>query len=214
MQEVDHVVDALGLEPGDRVLDVGCGPGRHAHELARRGIVVHGIDISQRFVELADGGRAAGGDVRAPRCPGAAVRRRVRRRDLPVPGSVRADDRRRRRTRRCSPGIAAALQARRRACALSAFNAYFAVKYHEAATFDADTGRQPRAHRGAQRARRGDRGRSVDGVLHAARAAAAVRRAGLGCDRRSRSASSRARTRRMHPIDRDHLNSWCIARRR
>ena len=36
-----------------RVLDVGCGPGRHAHELARRGIVVHGIDISARFVELA-----------------------------------------------------------------------------------------------------------------------------------------------------------------
>ncbi|MEI2706431.1 MAG: class I SAM-dependent methyltransferase [Ilumatobacteraceae bacterium] len=31
---------------------------------------------------------------------------------------------------------------------LSAFNAYFAVKYHEAATFDAELGRQPRAHRG------------------------------------------------------------------
>src|SRR3954471_21665300 len=52
VQEVDHVVAALGLEPGMRVLDVGCGPGRHAHELARRGIVVHGIDISARFVEL------------------------------------------------------------------------------------------------------------------------------------------------------------------
>ncbi len=35
------------------MLDVGCGPGRHAHELARRGIVVHGIDISDRFVEIA-----------------------------------------------------------------------------------------------------------------------------------------------------------------
>ncbi len=46
-QEVDHVVRALGLGPGDRVLDVGCGPGRHAHELARRGVVVHGIDIAQ-----------------------------------------------------------------------------------------------------------------------------------------------------------------------
>ena len=37
VQEVDHLVGALGLEPGTRVLDVGCGPGRHAHELARRG---------------------------------------------------------------------------------------------------------------------------------------------------------------------------------
>lgn len=52
-QEVDFLVDALGLEPGMRVLDVGCGPGRHAHALGRRGIAVHGIDISRRFVELA-----------------------------------------------------------------------------------------------------------------------------------------------------------------
>ena len=35
------------------MLDVGCGPGRHAHELARRGIVVHGIDIAEPFVDLA-----------------------------------------------------------------------------------------------------------------------------------------------------------------
>jgi SAM-dependent methyltransferase len=52
-QEVDFLVDELGLQAGDRVLDVGCGPGRHAHELARRGIRVHGIDISHRFIELA-----------------------------------------------------------------------------------------------------------------------------------------------------------------
>ena len=53
VQEVDHVVGALGLAPGDRVLDVGCGTGRHAIELARRGIDVHGIDISQRFIDIA-----------------------------------------------------------------------------------------------------------------------------------------------------------------
>ncbi|QGG97076.1 methyltransferase domain-containing protein [Actinomarinicola tropica] len=52
-QEVDHLVSALDLRPGDRVLDVGCGPGRHAHALGRRGIEVHGVDISQRFVDLA-----------------------------------------------------------------------------------------------------------------------------------------------------------------
>jgi SAM-dependent methyltransferase len=52
-QEVGFLVEVLGLEPGQRVLDVGCGPGRHAHALARRGIEVHGVDISQRFVDLA-----------------------------------------------------------------------------------------------------------------------------------------------------------------
>lgn len=52
-QEVDHVVDVLGLAPHSTVLDVGCGPGRHAHELARRGISVHGIDVSATFIDLA-----------------------------------------------------------------------------------------------------------------------------------------------------------------
>jgi SAM-dependent methyltransferase len=52
-QEVDFLVAQLGLEPGTRILDVGCGPGRHAKAMARRGMVVHGVDISQRFVDLA-----------------------------------------------------------------------------------------------------------------------------------------------------------------
>lgn len=53
-QEVDFLVEALDLRPGMRVLDVGCGPGRHAHALAQRGITVHGADISPRFIELAN----------------------------------------------------------------------------------------------------------------------------------------------------------------
>src|SRR3954469_19692875 len=52
-QEVGFLVDELKLESGARLLDVGCGPGRHAHALASRGIEVVGIDISARFVELA-----------------------------------------------------------------------------------------------------------------------------------------------------------------
>ncbi len=55
-QEVDFLVGALGLSAGQRVLDVGCGPGRHAHALAARGIGVVGLDVSWRFVELAAGG--------------------------------------------------------------------------------------------------------------------------------------------------------------
>jgi len=51
--EVDFLCAALGLEPGMRVLDVGCGPGRHVNALAARGIASHGIDISATFVELA-----------------------------------------------------------------------------------------------------------------------------------------------------------------
>jgi SAM-dependent methyltransferase len=57
-QEVDFLVDALELEPSARILDVGCGPGRHAHELARRGYIVHGVDISARFIDLARQGVA------------------------------------------------------------------------------------------------------------------------------------------------------------
>ena len=52
-QEAAFLVDELRLEPGMRVLDVGCGPGRHAHALAARGIEVVGVDISRRFVDLA-----------------------------------------------------------------------------------------------------------------------------------------------------------------
>lgn len=59
-QEVAFLVEALGLEPGMQVLDVGCGPGRHAHALGRRGIEVHGVDISERFVELARRGAPPG----------------------------------------------------------------------------------------------------------------------------------------------------------
>ncbi|MFM8972773.1 MAG: class I SAM-dependent methyltransferase [Actinomycetota bacterium] len=52
-QEVGFLVEALGLGPGSRVLDVGCGPGRHAVALARRGIEVVGVDCSPDFLALA-----------------------------------------------------------------------------------------------------------------------------------------------------------------
>jgi SAM-dependent methyltransferase len=52
-QEVQFLWDALGLEVGHRVLDVGCGPGRHALALALRGADVLGVDLSPDFVALA-----------------------------------------------------------------------------------------------------------------------------------------------------------------
>jgi SAM-dependent methyltransferase len=52
-QEVAFLLKELGLTTGMRVLDVGCGPGRHSLALARRGIEVVGVDIAHRFVELA-----------------------------------------------------------------------------------------------------------------------------------------------------------------
>lgn len=52
--EVDRVLELLNLEEGHRVLDLCCGHGRHALELARRGFRrVEGLDY---------GGPPAGGD--------------------------------------------------------------------------------------------------------------------------------------------------------
>ena len=52
-QEVDHLLARLGLEPGERVLDLGCGPGRHALELARRGGRVTGVDRTAGYLARA-----------------------------------------------------------------------------------------------------------------------------------------------------------------
>lgn len=42
-----------GVLPGADLLDAGCGTGRYAAEMARRGYVVHGIDLSPELVEVA-----------------------------------------------------------------------------------------------------------------------------------------------------------------
>jgi SAM-dependent methyltransferase len=41
--------------PGAELLDAGCGTGRYSHELARRGYIVHGVDLSPELIEVAKG---------------------------------------------------------------------------------------------------------------------------------------------------------------
>ena len=43
--------DQLGLQPGDKILDLGCGFGRHAYEAARRGANVVALDAGRDEVE-------------------------------------------------------------------------------------------------------------------------------------------------------------------
>ena len=60
-QEVAFLLNLLDLSPGERVLDVGCGPGRHAVAMAASGVAVTGVDVSQEFLDIAAAdARAAG----------------------------------------------------------------------------------------------------------------------------------------------------------
>jgi SAM-dependent methyltransferase len=72
--EIDQLEALLALRPPLRILDLPCGQGRHAIELARRGYDVTGVDLSPYLLTVAkERGRAAGvgvrwlpGDMRQP----------------------------------------------------------------------------------------------------------------------------------------------------
>jgi SAM-dependent methyltransferase len=143
VQEVDFLVEALGLEPGMRVLDVGCGPGRHSNELARRGIDALGVDISERFLDVARAEQTGATferlDARAlpfdaefdaviSLCQGGFGLLNA---GVGVAGETQDDEALRGMARALKPGA-------RLAC--SAFSAYFQVRYLEDSTFDADLG--------------------------------------------------------------------------
>ncbi len=73
------IEQALGLAPGSRVLDLGCGHGRHSLELARRGHAPVGIDLVPGFISHAQADAAREGlacefmlgDIRAFQAPAA-----------------------------------------------------------------------------------------------------------------------------------------------
>lgn len=51
--EADFIEREIGSDKTRRILDIGCGTGRHAIELARRGYSVTGIDLSETMLARA-----------------------------------------------------------------------------------------------------------------------------------------------------------------
>jgi len=52
-EEVEEIARLLALPQGAAVEDLGCGRGRHAIPLARRGYAVTGVDLSDKMLRLA-----------------------------------------------------------------------------------------------------------------------------------------------------------------
>jgi SAM-dependent methyltransferase len=141
-QEIDFLVEALPLVGGDRVIDIGCGPGRHCNELAIRGYKAFGIDISATFIEQASASAVEGASFRR-------LDARLLQDEIEIHGKfdvaiclcqgafgVMLDD---------SDDLdvlrgAAAVLRPGGLLALSAFNSYFSIRHHTDAQFDVDRG--------------------------------------------------------------------------
>src|SRR5438067_9137823 len=71
MLTVDY--ERLGLRPGDLLLDLGCGTGRHAREARRRGARVVALDLRMEDLRSTRGGTLpVRGDARALPFPDAS----------------------------------------------------------------------------------------------------------------------------------------------
>lgn len=53
-EQVDFIIKSLELTGNERILDLACGYGRHSLELARRGYMVTGVDITKVYIEDAN----------------------------------------------------------------------------------------------------------------------------------------------------------------
>ena len=151
VNEVDTIIELTGLSPGASVLDVGCGPGRHALELADRGYDVVGVDISETFIGIAaaEADRRGLTNARFEVADGRSLRFDARF-DAVIslcqgafglsggPGSETSIDREL--DEPILAGMASAAVAGG-SVIVSAFSAYFQVKYEEQTdNFDADLG--------------------------------------------------------------------------
>jgi SAM-dependent methyltransferase len=52
--EVDCIIELLGVDPPASILDLCCGPGRHALELTRRHYTVTGVERTVFYLEKAE----------------------------------------------------------------------------------------------------------------------------------------------------------------
>src|SRR5260221_6636866 len=50
-RELDFIFQYFNLQPGDKVLDIMCGYGRHAIGLARKGMQVTAVDNLKEYIE-------------------------------------------------------------------------------------------------------------------------------------------------------------------
>ena len=141
-QEIDFLVETLPLVEGDRVIDIGCGPGRHCNELAIRGYKAFGIDISAAFIEQASASAVEGASFR--RLDARLLQDKIElhgKFDVAIclcqgAFGVMLDD---------SDDLdvlrgAAAVLRPGGLLALSAFNSYFSIRHHTDAQFDVDRG--------------------------------------------------------------------------
>lgn len=51
--QVEYLINNMNLVSGNKVIDLGCGAGRHSIEFAKHGLFVTGIDISETMIDNA-----------------------------------------------------------------------------------------------------------------------------------------------------------------
>jgi len=146
VQEVEFILESTGAVAGNSFIDVGCGPGRHSLELARRGMCVYGIDVSQDFIDIAQhqANKESLTDAEFSRVDARALQSEFAlhsKFDFAIclcqgAFGLMVDDRQ---DVEILKGIRKCLK-RNGVLVLSAFNAYFSVKHHEGADFDVQAG--------------------------------------------------------------------------